>query len=109
MKSGEHKKLQAVRYGREKIDYLNTCAFDSLHQPFLVTATVAPDFYERIVKRCSDVSLLCRFVDKIFRTKVTASSYRLRGTILNGLFAKTGNDELKCFTVNCSTTIQDLV
>lgn len=55
LKSGDSKKLQAIRFGSKKIGYINTCAFDALHQLFLVTATTVPTFKQRIVDHFSTV------------------------------------------------------
>lgn len=112
LKSGESNDLRSVIIGNEKINLMNTCAFDSFFQLLLTVSFDSDYFMENIVQvKAVNIHLL-RLLECVYMRSVTASTYRQGCEIQCKIYVKEKaqeeSEKLKCFVVNCQTTTSAL-
>jgi len=107
LRNGDDKSLKQVKIAGKHIDFLNTCAFDSLLQILLTAAIDHEKFFNR-VKNLAMPENIFSLIESLAEKGVTQSAYKWRGKILMGIFETRGQEQLNCLVVSCDTTISDL-
>lgn len=102
IKNGGNLSIKAVKFGKTKYSFTNTCAFDSILQLFIAAYLDKDKVKDLINNECNNIffKLICDMV----HFGVRKLSYRLRAEILINIFS--GNTlPNNCILIDCQVTI----
>jgi len=103
LQNGNNINFKAINIKGKKISLIQTCAFDSIYQIFLVALFQSEDFKTKVIEY-SNKNMFFQLIFDTFSKDLSKNTYYSRAVILSDIFEATETLN-NCFLINCKVSV----